>query len=91
MTFISVGELPSRSYLTEQDKTIEYKRERGRVHCKYHPCMVYLSTFPPKKSTIHVGKYTSPMDPMGTVHYNATQRQYSMLAASTGISPHLSK
>ena len=30
--------------------------------------MVYLAAFtPPKKSTIHVGKYTvRPMDPMGT-------------------------
>ena len=28
--------------------------------------LVYLPTFTIKKSTIHVGKYTSPMDGMGT-------------------------
>ena len=31
----------------------------------YHPCMAYLPTFTIIKSTIHVGKYTKPMDPMG--------------------------
>ena len=30
-----------------------------------HPCMLYLPTNLPQKSTIHVGKYTSPMDGMG--------------------------
>ena len=29
--------------------------------------LVYLPTFTIKKSTIHVGKYTSPMDGMGNV------------------------
>ena len=34
----------------------------------YNPCMAYLPTFTislPLKTTIHVGIYTSPMDPMG--------------------------
>ena len=37
----------------------------GDVFAPYYPCMVYLPTFT-RKSTIHVGKYTSPI---GTVVY----------------------
>ena len=33
----------------------------------YHPCMLYLSTWKPHTSTIHVGKYTSPMDGLGHI------------------------
>ena len=33
--------------------------------CPKDPCIVYLPTFTKKKSTIHVCRYTSQMDPMG--------------------------
>ena len=33
--------------------------------CPDAPCMVYFPTFTNKKTTIHVGKYTSPMEHMG--------------------------
>ena len=31
--------------------------------------LVYLPTFTIQKTKVNVGKYTSPMDPMGMIHF----------------------